>query len=439
MEASRIVMRVLTEQVPDMEAWEQAVLTASLAAGAKTLATILALIGGGRRAEPVVCTCGQRMESVGLRTKHVTTLLGDTAFSRSLFVCPGCGASRFPGDQALDMERTGFSPGVRRLMARAGAKHSFVEAEDDLRVYARLSVDRRDIERVAEDIGRQIEASQTRQAVQPPEGCPSIPVMYIEYDGTAAPMRKGELVGHKGRKPGADPKGREVKVGCVFTQTIIDKSGYAVRDENSTTYVAGIESSFFFGERIYHEAVRRGLDLARRVVVLTDGAAYNRTIKDTHFHRALHIVDLYHACEHLTDLTDHLRLDPAVRATWSDWLDQGRIEDLADAATRALPLRGQRRSLAIKEIRYFQKNAERMRYGTFRSQGLFIGSGVIEAGCRTVVGCRCKKPGMFWSRRGAHAILQARCSLLSGRFDADWEDIVCNRAKHPTRHARPAA
>jgi hypothetical protein len=104
-----------------------------------------------------------------------------------------------------------------------------------------------------------------------------------------------------------------------------------------------------------------------------------------------------------------------------------------------LPLRGQRRSLAIKEIRYFQKNAERMRYGTFRSQGLFIGSGVIEAGCRTVVGCRCKKPGMFWSCRGAHAILQARCSLLSGRFDADWEDIVCNRAKHPTRHARPAA
>jgi hypothetical protein len=427
---------VLAEQAPDMEAWEQAVLTASLAAGAKAMETILAVIGGGRRTEPVVCACGHRMESVGLRTKQVVTLLGDAVFPRSLFVCPRCGASRFPGDQALDMEHTGFSPGVRRLMARAGAKHSFVEAEDDLRVYARISVGRRDIERVSENVGRQIEASQTRLAVEPPEGCPPVPVMYIEYDGTAAPMRKGELTGRKGKTPGTDPKGREVKVGCVFTQTTVDESGYAVRDENSTTYVAGIESSTFFGERIYCEAVRRGLDLARRVVVLTDGAAYNRTIRDTHFHRALHIVDLYHAREHLTDLTDYLRIDPPVRETWSGWLDQGRIEDLAGAATRALPLRGQRRGLAIREIRYFQKNAERMRYAAFRSQGLFVGSGVIEAACRTIVCRRCKNPGMFWSRRGAHAILQARCSILSGRFDADWEEMTANRA---TPRSNPAA
>jgi hypothetical protein len=269
------VERVIAEKAPDMEAWEQAVLTASLAAGAKALEVVLATLGGGRRTEPVVCACGRRMDSVGLRTKQVVTLLGRASFPRSLFVCPACGASVFPGDQALDIAHTGFSPGVRRLMARAGAKHSFAEAEDDLRVYAHISVDRRDIERVAEDAGRQIEAHRTRQTGQLPAEGPPVPVMYVEYDGTAAPMRKGELAGRKGKQPGTDPKGREVKVGCVFTQTTVDENGYAVRDEDSTTYVAGIESSTFFGERIYGEAVRRGIERAGRIVVLTDGAAYN--------------------------------------------------------------------------------------------------------------------------------------------------------------------
>jgi hypothetical protein len=407
-----------------MEAWEQALLSACLTAGAKALERVLASVGGGRQPHPVVCACGTRMESVGQRGKETKTLLGDIAFSRSLFVCPACHGSCFPADRLLDIEHTGFSPGVRRLMARAGAKTSFAEAEEDLRVYAHVDVDARDIERVTEAVGLSIEAVRTRQAAPPPAPAATIPVMYVEYDGTAAPMRKAELAGRKGKRPGTEPKGREVKVGCVFTQTTVDENGYAVRDEASTTYVAGIESSTLFGERIYAEAVARGVEAARRVVVLTDGAAYNRTIKDTHFSDAQHIVDLYHAREHLTSLADNLRLDLPLRQAWSDVLDDGNVAWLTQAATAALPRTGARRRLALKEIRFFDRNAERMRYASFRAQGLFVGSGVIEAGCKSVVGGRLKKPGMFWSRRGAHAVLQARCSILSQRYDSDWEDLA---------------
>lgn len=403
-----------------MEAWEQAVLVAALGAGAQALEAVLSGIGSGRRSRPVRCACGARMRSIGLRVKEVLTVLGTVHYRRSLFVCPACGASRFPGDQALDMEHTGFSPGVRRLMARAGARGSFVEAEEDLRVYAHVEVGRRDIERVAEDVGRQIEAGASRR--EPDAPVADIPVMYVSYDGTAAPMRRNELKGRKGKRTGEDAKGREVKVGCVFTQTTVDEDGFAVRDENSTTYVAGIESSTFFGERIYAEAVARGLERARRVVVLSDGAAYNKTIAQTHFPGALHIIDLYHAREHLTALADTLHAAPPVRALWMDVLDAGQIESLIRAARDALPRSGTRRALASKQIRYFEKNAERMRYADFRAQGLFIGSGVVEAGCKSVVGGRCKQPGMFWSRSGAHAILQTRCSLLSRRYDADWDD-----------------
>ena len=418
-----------------MEAWEQAILTACLTAGAKVLEGVLASIGGGRRTHPVICDCATRMKSVGQRSKGVKTLLGGIVFPRSLFVCPACGASRFPADRLLDIEHTGFSPGVRRLMARAGAKTSFVEAEEDLRVYAHVDVNARDIERVTEAVGLEIEAVRTRQAGIAPAPTAPMPVMYVEYDGTAAPMRKAELAGRKGKHPGGEPKGREVKVGCVFTQTTVDENGYAVRDEASTTYVAGIESSNLFGERIYAEALARGIEAARRLVVLTDGAAYNRTIKETHFSNAQHIVDLYHAREHLNALADNLRLPLPHRKAWSDTLDEGNVEGLTQAATAVLPRHGARRRLALKEIRFFNSNAQRMRYASYRAQGLFVGSGVVEAGCKSVVGGRLKRPGMFWSCRGAHAVLQARCSILSRRYDSDWEDL--SPARTPT--ASPAA
>lgn len=427
LEARRIVERLVAEKAPDMEAWEQAVLMAAMDAGATALEAILSGLGSGRRSQPARCACGATMGSVGLRNKEVVTVLGTVHYRRSLFVCPACGASRFPGDQALDIEHTGFSPGVRRMMARAGARSSFIEAEEDLRVYAHVRVGRRDIERVAEEVGRQIEAGASRREADAPAA--DFPVMYVSYDGTAAPMRKSELIGRKGKRLGEDAKGREVKVGCVFTQTTVDKDGFAVRDEHSTTYVAGIESSTFFGERIYAEAVGRGVERARRVVVLSDGAAYNRTIAQTHFPDALHIIDLYHAREHLTALADTLRVPLPVRVQWLELLDAGQIESLVQAARDARPRSGPRRAQATRQIRYFEKNAGRMRYADFRAQKLFIGSGVVEAGCKTVVGRRCKNPGMFWSLSGAHAILQTRCSLLSHRYDADWDD----RAYHRTQ------
>jgi hypothetical protein len=421
------VAQVSAEKTADMEAWEQAVLTAALGAGARALEGVLANVGSGRRQAPVRCACGATMQSVGLRDKEVVTLLGTVTYNRSLFVCPACHATCFPGDRVLDMEHTGFSPGVRRMMARAGARGSFVEAEEDLRVYAHVAVSRRDIERVSEDVGRQIEACTCRRSQHAGRPVTPIPIMYVSYDGTAAPMRKGELKGCKSKRTGEDAKGREVKVGCVFTQTSVDEDGFAVRDENSTTYVAGIESSTFFGDRIYAEAVACGIEDARRVVVLSDGAAYNRTIAQTHFPGALHIIDLYHAREHLTDLGDTLRIDPVLRTQWKDLLDAGQVESLCQAASKIMPRSGARRALAIKQIHYFEKNANRMRYANYRDQGLFVGSGVVEAGCRSVVGLRCKKPGMFWSRRGAHAILQTRCSLLSRRYDADWDDRAYER------------
>jgi len=316
---------LIADHAPDLEAWEQAVWQVALQTGAKVLATVLAHIGNGRRQQPLRCGCGATMKSVGTRRKTLTTLLGEVHYNRSLFICPTCNTSCFPGDRQLDIEHTGFSPGVRRRIARAASRSSFAEAEEDLWLDSRIRVGCRDIERVAETIGQQIEVWQARKPADPPA---TVSTLYVSFDGTGVPMRRGELKGRKGKQADGSAKGREVKVGCIFTQTRFDEKGFPVRDENSTSYVGGIESSTLFGERIYQEAVDRGLDQAQRVIVLTDGAAYNKTIAQTHFPMGQHIIDLYHAREHLHLLAE-LTIAPAVRPPllerWSDLLDQGDI------------------------------------------------------------------------------------------------------------------
>ena len=75
-----------------------------------------------------------------------------------------------------------------------------------------------------------------------------------------------------------------------------------------------------------------------------------------------------------------------------------------------------------KELNYFVTNVQRMQYGTFRKQGFFIGSGVVEAGCKTVIGARCKQSGMFWGKPGAENILALRCIHSSHRLNSFWKD-----------------
>jgi hypothetical protein len=86
-----------------------------------------------------------------------------------------------------------------------------------------------------------------------------------------------------------------------------------------------------------------------------------------------------------------------------------------------LPKDPEAKKKAETEIHYLEKNKERMRYAEFRAQGLFVGSGVVEAGCKTIIGQRLKQSGMEWFIRGANAISSLRCTIQSGRFEDFWE------------------
>lgn len=432
-EAARIIERVKRENDLDLEAVELYVRTSVLAAGGCVLERLLQDVGVGPRKQPLVCANNHlpvAMQSTGVRLKVIETILGPVNFDRSRYVCPECGAVRFPGDELLGLEGTSFSPHLRRLMLRAGSRESFGEAAEDLRVYAGLRCDAKSIERVSEDMGRKIDdwmrAESCSALGRDASREPKIPILNIELDGTGAPMRRSELANTIGKGEDGKARSREVKLGCVFTQTTCDKDGKPMRDPDSTSYVGAIESSTDFGNRLHLEAIRRGLARAERVVVLSDGAEYNATIAKEHFPQATHIIDFYHASERLTKFAKENTAGSVDEKSFLErchrLLEEGQIESLVQRMREALPRSGESRRQGIKRIAYFSERAEQMRYAEFKRQGFFIGSGVIEAGCKTVIGKRLKGSGMFWTVSGANAITAARCCLYSGRFEDFWED-----------------
>jgi hypothetical protein len=179
---------------------------AALVAGAKVLGSLLERVGVGRRDEPVVCRCGLQMESRGLKSKLLMTILGEVSYQRSMYQCPACGETRYPGDEELDVVGTTRSPGLRRMMARAGSQSTFKEGREDLKIYAGIDVSAKDVERVAEKIGQDMQGwseQEQKQVVARAASMPAaktIPIMYVCYDGTGVPMTRTELVGRKGKQ-----------------------------------------------------------------------------------------------------------------------------------------------------------------------------------------------------------------------------------------------
>jgi hypothetical protein len=365
------------------------------------------------------------------RIKEVTTVLSKVGMNRAYYHCQECQEGILPKDRDLDIENTSFSPGVRRMMARVGAKESFDDGRMDLEELAGVRVTAKEVGRVSEAIGAQIEGVDRRERTPVMEGkvialVPPIPILYIAIDGTGVPVVPSETEGRKGKQTEI-AKTREAKRGAVFTQTTVDAKGHPVRDEASTTYVGAIETAEELGPRIYAEAVRRGLNRAGKVALLGDGAVWIRGIAEEHFPNAIQIVDLFHALEYLWDIGKLVYGPTGATVTrWfqnqKDELKEGDVKKVITAIKRLKPHNQSVREEIKKTLGYFETNINRMKYAEWIEQGLFVGSGVIEAGCKRIVGQRLKQSGMRWTVKGANSIIALRCCQISGRWEEFWEN-----------------
>lgn len=358
----------------------------------------------------------------GRNTIEIQGIFGFFPLMRDYYHQPGKDEGHHPADAALGLE-VGYTPALAKLMCLEGADEpTYLKAERHLEQTGGIRVSARQIQRVVQRVGLSAQAWQEREAQA---GRCDAPILYASADGTGVPMMPEELKGRKGKQADGTAKTRQVYLGCIFTQHRVDEEGHPVRDYQSTTYVSSFKSIDEFGPLLRQEAIRRGMGQAGKVVLLIDGAVGLENMGKDCFNDAVQIVDFYHAVEHagqvLAALIGKEHPDYKKRQRrWAKRLLKDKVQNLIDETRKESA--GQPRQAEVeKQLGYFVRNVNRMQYGTFRAKGYFIGSGVVEAGCKNVIGSRCKQSGMFWSESGAENILALRCIHSSHRLEHFWK------------------
>jgi len=383
------------------------------------------------------CECGGPARYAGRRSKSFQSVLGPLRLERAYYHCAACEGGFFPRDRALGLEPASLSPGVSRMVALVGAMVSFREGHQLLQQLAGVTLNPKRVERSAEALGAAL-AEDEKQHAAPLDSSPPPPTLYLGLDGTGIPMRPAELRGRAGKQPDGSAKTREVKLCVIWSAESRDDDGRPKRDEGSVSYTAALESAASpdsapqrseFRERVLREIQRRQFFDAPRTAVVADLAPWIWNTTQELSPRSIPVADRFHVKERFSGIGKAVYGAGSEQAKqWTarryEELDAGRFAELL----RAVGRHTERCEEARKGAAYLETHRAKMRYPEFEQQGLCTSSGVIEAGCKNVIGTRLKRGGMHWTEAGANAIIALRCSILSGRF----EDFCERHFRPPT-------
>lgn len=392
----------------DLETAEGTVREGVLAIGARLLEAGVAARGTGKAGSRRPCACGGEAGCEGYRSKAVQTVVGWLTIRRAYYACAACGQGHCPLDAVLGLQRDSLSPGVRRLACRFGALLPFAEAADSLVEAARVRLSASTVRSVTEAVGvrreRGLAAEITMAWTQGVSAATDAPPqrLYVAMDGV--------------RILGTDGAGREVKVGVVAPVRRTREG----EQRQPASYVAGLEPAAAFGQRLALEAHQRGLEDAPAIAILGDGAAWIWALAAEHFPHAIQIVDWFHASERIWALGRALfGAETAETTTWVETqlgrLAQGQAALLA-CEWQALTCSGEAAAVRDEQVTYFTNQAPRMAYDRYRDAGWDIGSGMVEAACKHLIGAREKGPGMRWSEVGAQAVAAVRVLLFNDQW-----------------------
>lgn len=442
----------------DLKTLEQSVLTSSLAIGNRLLEKILN--HAGQQMTPPARRegeCGHQQRLVGKRPKQLLTLMGKVTVHRAYYQClieegeesAECRHGQAPFDEAWGIKAGRTSLGVQKLMGKLVASMTLSEAVEIFTSILPLPISERQALNLIQPVGQALREREDEQVhtlfeqathnqTQPSEQSSALglPIrrLYIETDGVTARIRRGSVPMEKAETKRKGDVYREIKVGAVFEGIPGRQRSELVPcvfldEPGPIKYIARRMSAEEFGPFLYALAQSCGLDRALEVVILGDGARWIRRLVEQHFPNAVHIVDIYHAREHVWKVANAVHgPGTAQGVTWAkqadDLLSHGKIEELVQMIGKLPDIPAQpdaSRSVPQIEADYFRSNAERMRYLAFRAKGLHIGSGIAEAACKTVVSTRAKRSGMRWTPDGLDAILALRTSVLNQSYDPFWE------------------
>jgi hypothetical protein len=381
--------------------------------------------------------CQESAQFKGYRPKGLLSTLGPLTISRAYYHCAHCHHGHCPGDDTFGLDSGELTCGAAELTSLAGTLDNFARAADVvLPKMSGLVIAESTVERTTEaigcELGQAVEAKVVFGEARPWD-------WHHDAEGKTCAYVSIDSTGVAKQGPGAAAaEGEMVAVGMVYNPVPEDRQQWAKpkgpRPPWQARYVASLEGQEAVAEPLRHQAGQVGMGPAQRWIAISDGGAGLEDLLRGHFGRvAAVILDFYHASEHLGDFAKVWCGGDAeaAEAKHTEWAHRLKHEGGAVILRwlEGLDIAGHPRAQSAWEdiVTYFRNQHHRMDYPTYRAKGWQIGSGPVEAACKTVIGQRMKGSGMRWGHEGADAVSHLRALLLSEK--GQWEAFWANRRK----------
>jgi hypothetical protein len=417
-----------------LEWFEQQVMQALKETGQLLLAGLCELGVERYVVAEIRCACGGMAVYQRQRQGQCKTLFGDVVVKRPYYLCVQCHHGQCPLDQQFGFCAGGASGGLNELMALMGAEFVFEEAASMLEKLTLVHVSPNTCRKAAETLGRLVAHDEEASLTAAWDGkTPQLPTVseaiagdfYVSMDGVTVHI---------------DRQGwKNQWLGAIYTTkaTVSEKRPdvLEVRTQQASFYT-DLGDTKTFGAQLWVEAQRRGMAQAKRLIVIGDGAHWIWSLADEHFPGATQIVDWYHAASYVWQAANALYSDGTDLA--NHWAQQhlGLLwEGQVTTVIAHLQATSSHKTAVQEALTYFRNHQQRMRYDLYRANGLQIGSGTIESGCKHVISARLKQAGMIWSWDGARFIAKLRTRLKSRR----WHQTAALHSALPRSYRRKAA
>jgi hypothetical protein len=396
-----------------LDALEQAVLARLKPLGNTLLAGLCQLQAPAYPAAQVACACGGVAVYQRQRLGQCKTLLGTLTLKRAYYCCAQCQQGCYPLDRQLGFCAGSISAGLDELLALLGCQFSFAHSAALVQRLSLVEVSasrcRKSTERVGQQVAQAEEAQ--RQQVweqptpyQPPACAQPIDPVYISADGVMVHTRETGW--------------REQCVGAVYTtqQRRTQQRRTHLRS-HALSYVTDLGSRAAFGQQLWLEAQRRGVEQAQQVVFIGDGAPWLWEMAHDLFPQALQILDWYHASSYLWTVAHEVHPKDALAAQrWAEQQLALLAQSQTDQVLGCLEPLATTLPAARTALTYLTNNRSRIDYARYRQRGLQIGSGTIESACNHLITQRLKQAGMRWKLDNARTVGKLRARLKSGRW-----------------------
>jgi hypothetical protein len=329
------------------------------------------------------------------------------------------GSGFSPLDDELGLLPGTLTPRLQEALVRLGTLiPSFARAARELAWFTGAQVHADTVRRRTEAAGALLVAHETAEATRIAAALPEPPsapdTLIFSVDGAMIPLVHGQWT-----------EVRTLAVGDV--QTRPTPAGPVVQTTN-LSYFSRRTDSTTFGDLALVELHQRGIEGARRVGAVVDGAAWCQTFVDLHYPEAVRILDFAHAAAYLSTIAQTTGSDGPLLAT--DDLVRLRHALKHDGPDAVLP---QLRALVARQtgnqtlttaLAYLEARVDQMQYPQFVADGWPIGSGMVESANKLVVEDRLKGAGMHWATSNVNPLLALRNAVCNDRWDAQWMVIA---------------